>query len=277
MAEGSDGRLHRSLVSLPCRIFGSTACLTPDSTGVIKVDPPWKVKAKKAASLALVQKNRLGLGGTLSLSSNIPVGLGLGSSTSDVTAAIRASADALDESFSAAEIALLAVTAEVASDPIMFNGNAVLFAQREGVVIEDLGGSAPDLEVLGFNIDPARGGIDTLSFAQARYSCWEVEAFRPLIGLLRRAVGSRDASLVGRIASASARINQRFLRKPHLDCLESIVKQVGAVGFQVAHSGTIAGLLFDPSCSRLDIRVRQAQAMLKEMGLGETWRFRSGY
>jgi uncharacterized protein involved in propanediol utilization len=276
VAECKSGRLHRGLVSLPCAIFKTDATFIPDITGVIRVDPAWKVKALRGVHLALDHKKRSRHGGLLQLSSSIPVGWGLGSSTSDVIAAIRAVGDAFDESFTAGEIATLAVQAEAASDSIMFAGNTVLFAHREGIVIEDLGEPVPDLEVLGFNTDPTGVGIDTLRFSPARYSWWEIEAFRPLIGLLRRAIRTRDALLIGQVASASAEINQRFLPKPHFETLKTVVRSTGAVGFQVAHSGTIAGLLFDSGSSGLEVRIQQARTMLAGIGVNQTWRFHTG-
>jgi uncharacterized protein involved in propanediol utilization len=93
--------------------------------------------------------------------------------------------------------------------------------------------------------------------------------------LLRRAVNVQDSSLIGSVASASARMNQRFLPKPHFDHLEQMVERVGAVGLQVAHSGTVVGMLFDPRVAELDERIRCAQALLRELGVAKTWRFRT--
>jgi uncharacterized protein involved in propanediol utilization len=131
----------------------------------------------------------------------------------------------------------------------------------------------PALEVLGFNTDPH--GVDTLTFPPARYTWWEIEAFRPLVGLIRRAAYSQDPALVGQAASASARINQRHLPKPRFDQLEAVVEAVGALGLQVAHSGTLVGLLFDPADPLLDERINEAQALLAEMTFDTTWRFTS--
>src|SRR6185295_10062531 len=103
-------------------------------------------------------------------------------------------------------IADLAVRAEIASDPLMFGDRVVLFAHREGHIIEDLGDCLPPLEVVGFNTDPHGNGINTLAYKPARYSWWDIEAFRAIIGLMRRAVQTQSSQLVGRVASASARI-----------------------------------------------------------------------
>jgi uncharacterized protein involved in propanediol utilization len=239
------------------------------------VEPAWKIKAQKAAALVLEYYGLENWGGAIQIFSNIHVGWGLGSSTSDVTATIRAVSDAFNKKPDPTEIAILAVKAERASDSIMFNGNAVLFASREGFVVEGLAGAVPVLEVLGFNTDPTGVGIDTLNFSPAHYSWWEIEAFRPLLGLLRRAVHTQDVRLVGQVASASALINQRFLPKPHFEELNAVVKETGSVGLQVAHSGTTVGLLFDPNDPATPVGIRKAEKLIARMGLTETWRFQT--
>ncbi|MGH9938123.1 MAG: kinase [Blastocatellia bacterium] len=273
--ESSAGRLQRGLVSLPCHIFKSEAEFFPDATGGVRVDPAWKIKARKAAELTLARYEKGHCGGLLKVWSNTPVGWGLGSSTSDVTAAIRAVADAFNERLSPREIARLAVKAEIASDSIMFGESAVLFAQREGVVIEELGGPLPPLEVLGFNTEPGGSGIDTLSFRPARYSWREIESFRPLIGLLRRAVATQNPRLIGQVAIASAEINQSHLPKPRFESLKEVMRKVGAVGLQVAHSGIVMGLLFDPKDEKNERRVQAARKLVAEMNFDEVWRFRT--
>ncbi len=273
--ETSRGRLRRGLVSLPCSIFKSEARFTPDSLGVVKVEPVWKVKARKAVELTLARYGKTRTGGILRVRSNTPVGWGLGSSTSDVTAAIRAVADAFDDRLSERDIAALAVMAETASDSTMFSENTVLFAQREGIVIEQFDGVLPPLEVLGFNTDPAGTGIDTLDFVPVRYSWREIESFRPLVGLLRQAILAQDARLVGQVATASADINQQHLPKPGYQSLKQIMTRTGALGLQVAHSGTVVGLLFDPYDEHKETRLSDARRMIAEMGFEDVWRFRT--
>ncbi|HVG21893.1 MAG TPA: hypothetical protein VNI02_22850 [Blastocatellia bacterium] len=271
----AEGRLHRALISLICDARGSQAKYHPSGDNILNVNPVWKVKARRAAELTLDHLNIRHRGGLLTIKSNIPVGWGLGSSTSDVTAAIRAVADAFGERLPSRCIAQLAVKAEVASDPLMFGDRAVLFAHREGNVIEDFGECLPPLEVVGFNTDPNGNGIDTVTYRPARYDWWDIEAFRAMIGLMRKAVQVQASHLVGRVASASARINQRHLPKPYFDRLERLADDVGAVGIQVAHSGTVAGFLFDPRDANTQQQIECSQALLAEMGFGLTCRFRT--
>ena len=273
--EGADGRLKRVLVSIPCGIFKSEVRFIPNGSDVVEVEPKWKIKSCRAVELTLSSLGKRNCGGKLQIRSDIPVGWGLGSSTSDVTAAIRATANALNEPLTPYKIAALAVRAETACDSTMFGERLVLFAQREGIVVEDFRNSLPKLEVLGFNTSSNGNGIDTIAFPPARYSWWEIEAFRPMVGLLRRAIYLRSPQLLGQVASASATINQHYLPTSHFRELKEISKEVGAVGLQVAHTGTIAGLLFDPADPAKEKRVEQAQTLLTTLGIKHMWVFQT--
>jgi uncharacterized protein involved in propanediol utilization len=257
-------------------MFNSEAFFRPDTTGVVSVDPIWRIKAKRAAEVTLVALDAEAMGGSLRVRSNVPTAWGLGSSTSDVTSTIRAVAEAMRVKLTGEAIAKLAICAEAASDPLMLGERAVLFGHRSGVVIEDFGGSLPQLEVLGFNTDPANKGVNTLKLKPARYSWWEIEAFRPLVGLLRQAVLTQNPRLVSRVASASARINQRHLRTPKFDHIEKLADEAEAIGVQVAHSGTVAGLLFDPADANNAERINCARAKLQEFHFNSIWHFHTG-
>lgn len=281
----SCGRLHRGLVSLPCGFKRSLATFYPTKYDTVTVTPSWKFKARRAVELTLryVKDTNSELaggsevrGGHLQIQSNIPLKWGLGSSTSDVTATINATADAFGVAIRPDLIARIAVQAEIASDSLMFGERAILFAQREGIILEDFCGYIPRLVVLGFNTDPTGAGVDTLASPPARYEWWEIEAFRPLIGLLRQAIKQQSLLLIGKIASASARIHQRHLPKPYFDKIERLCEEVGALGLQVAHSGTIVGILFDGEDNDLEHRIFHGERKLSEIGFDSTWRFNTG-
>jgi uncharacterized protein involved in propanediol utilization len=269
-------RLVRGLVTFPRLELVARARYVPRAGHDLVVKPAWKTKARRAAAAALTALGYAGWGGELQLTDAIPIGYGFGSSTSDVVAAIRAVSDAFGRRLRAREVARLAVDAEVASDSTMFEDRTVLFAQREGCVIEDLGPPSPGVEVLGFNLDLQGRGVSTLELEPARYSWREVQAFRPLLGLLRAAIRLNDIGFLCRVATTSARINQSHLPKPHFDRIEALMEGVGASGLQVAHSGTILGLMFEPRLPELEARIAEAEAKVRELGVHEIWRFRSG-
>ncbi|MVT55919.1 GHMP kinase [Bradyrhizobium yuanmingense] len=263
--EDMNGFLHRGLVSLPCRQLKSKARFRANNAEKICATPHHCQKAARAAELALQKFARTRTGGHLAIESNIPVGRGMGSSTADVLASILAVLDYLDVQPSPASIMQVAVNAETACDSTLFSQQAVLFAHREGIVIEAFRNSLPPIDYISIDTTPDQT-VDTLAFEPAQYSSAEIETFRPLRGLLRRAISTSDVGLLGRVSTASARINEKFLRKPRLQDIEAIGVRYGAVGIQVAHSGTVAGLMFDPTNRKTAANMERATHDLKSEG-----------
>lgn len=208
-------------------------------------------------------------GGQLEITSDIPRGIGMGSSTSDVTATIRAVADYHGVALSREAVGALAVRAECASDSIMIDDRVVLFGHRDGEVLETLGHRLPPLVVVGCNTEPG-ARVETLRFRPADYHDDEIAAFRVLRAGLRRAIATGDVPLLGRVATASARINQRFLPKPPLTALLDLCHRLGGCGVQVAHSGTVAGVIFDPARPGTAAAVSRCLAGIQRLGLTVT-------
>jgi uncharacterized protein involved in propanediol utilization len=271
-----DGRLEHGLVTLPCTLFGTQARFRPLPHGPLTVEPRDRPRARLAARLTLDALGRTGWGGSIRIEGNVPLQWGCGSSTTDVLAVIRAVADAFDAPLEPAWIARLSVASETASDSLMYGPErAVLFAQRRGSMLLDLGGPLPPVRVLGFNTEDDRG-VPTLGLPPIPYSAWEIEAFQPILGLLRRAVEQQDPVLLGRVATASTEINQRHRPKRFMPELLHLRRDCGAVGVQVAHSGTVAGLLFAPGRDA-DERVEHARAGLERLGLRQSWEFSTDF
>ena len=270
------GRLFRGSVTLPCHIFGSqTSFLPKKDSHKIVVEPEWKIKSKKAAELTFEYLGVDDVGGRLVVKSNTPLRLGLGSSTSDVNASILSVANSLGVVLSPATIASIAVRAEIATDAIIFGERAVLFGHRDGKVFEDLGGNFPPMEVIGFNSDPDGEGVDTLAFPPAEYSWQEIEMLRPLVGLMRRAIHEQSPKFVGRVSSASAEINQKFLLTKNFEKIRCIVKDIDAAGLQVSHSGTVVGIIFNPNDVDKEQKIQRGLSLLKRIGYTDVWRFRT--
>jgi uncharacterized protein involved in propanediol utilization len=268
----SEGQLEHALVTLPCPLFHARARFRPLRSGPLTVEPADRVRARTAARLTLDALGRAGWGGSLRLEGNVPLRWGCGSSTADVLAAVRAVAAAFGAELPPEWIARLTVAAETASDSLMFPPErTVLFAQRRGSLLLDLGGPLPPVRVLGFNTEEGRG-VETLAVPPMPYSAWEAEAFRVVLGLLRRAVERQDAALLGRVATASTVITQRHRPKRHMPQIRRLARETGALGVQVAHSGTVAGLLFDPGPGTAE-RIARARAGLARLGVHESWEF----
>jgi uncharacterized protein involved in propanediol utilization len=268
----ADGTPEHGLVTLPCSLFRTRARFRPLRAGPLTVEPGDRTRARMAARLTLDALGYTGWGGSIRIEGNVPLQWGCGSSTTDVLTVIRAVADAFGVELAPAWIARLAVASETASDSLMYGvDRAVLFAQRRGTLLLDLGGPLPRVRVLGFNTEGDRG-VATLALPPIPYSSWEVEAYRAILGLLRRAVEQQDPVLLGHVATASTRINQRHRPKRRMPEMLEVAREVGALGIQVAHSGTVAGLLFEPGADA-PARMAEARARIAALGLGDAWEF----
>ncbi|EPH46701.1 GHMP kinase [Streptomyces aurantiacus] len=271
------GRRRAGLVTLPMTALGTRAEFVrrPEAPDVTVV-PADRTKALRAATYAMAEcamycQEPL-CGGELRLTGDIPVGLGMGSSSSDVIAAVRAVADAFGVRLAPEVVARLAVRAERASDPLMLDGRPLLFAQREGRVLEELGAALPPAVVVGCALGGGRP-VDTLALPAHGYDDEDVRAYERLRDVLRSAVATADPVLLGHVATESARRGQRILPHEEFGELTAIAGRVGAVGVQVAHSGNVAGLLFDPAAPDLRGRLRRCSQALTAAGIPVTYTF----
>jgi uncharacterized protein involved in propanediol utilization len=268
----ADGALEHGLVTLPCSLFATRARFRPLRSGPLTVEPGDRSRARTAARLTLDALGRTGWGGSIRIEGNVPLRWGCGSSTTDVLSTIRAVADAFGVVLEPEWIARISVAAETASDSLMYGPErAVLFAQRRGCKLLDLGGPLPPVRVLGFNTEMDHG-VETLALPPIPYSVWEIEAFQPMLGLLQRAVERQDAGLLGRVATASTVITQRHRPKRDMPLVLRLAREVGAAGTQVAHSGTVAGFLFDPADDPAG-RIAHARRGLQRLGVLHSWEF----
>ncbi len=242
------GHLKRALVTLQCPEWKSYATFHPSlrQADITCTAGMWKARRAAIFSMTEFSTDRSPvIGGRVEICSDVPRGIGMGSSTADVTAAIRAVADFHGVTPTAEEIGRIAVQAESASDPIMIDDRVVLFSHREGSVLESFGRQLPSMVVVGCDADPGTGSIDTIALPPAAYSEADIDSFRSLRSELRAAVATGDVARLAQVATSSALISQRFLPKSAFGFLLDLCGRVGGHGVQVAHSGTVAGVIFD--------------------------------
>lgn len=235
------------LVTCPIDMY-STVKVELNKSGALKAGEGL-AKVKQAVAEVLVYLNRPELGAVINVKSDIPKGKGMASSTADIAAACAATASALGTILSPEEIARIALRIEP-TDGIMFHGIA-LFDHVKGQVCRVLG-SAPDLEVVIVDLG---GTVDTLQFNSNK----EIDRLnqskeREVKTALEKVVNAFQVAdnesfthacpKIGDAATLSAFANQQMLNKPGLENLLNICKQFGGYGINVAHSGTVVGLLF---------------------------------
>jgi L-threonine kinase len=261
------------LITLPVDLW-SEVRVRLDESGRVDVNPPHKVKTRAAVRRAL---DGLGLpeaGAQVAVTSALPEGKGMASSTADVVAVCRAAARAAGRTLTGGAISRIARGIEP-SDGVMYPG-AVAYNHRRCALIERLG-PLPPFHVL---IVDSGGTVDTLAFNRRPkdYTPGEMSMIAQAYEWAAAGVRRGDRTLIGRAATLSARVNQRILPKPHLGELIAIAEAHGAYGVNVAHSGTVAGLLFDPGveadAARAVEAIRQAlgpEAALLTTGTVDAW------
>ncbi len=268
--------IQRALVSMPCPTFWSEVTIVlycVNHRRSLRVQPETKTKVRRAVELALDAIGAADVSASIVVRSNIAASRGYGSSTADVTAAIKAVLSALQHSLPIERVAELAVSAEGASDGTLWK-RPVLFAHHRGCVVEDFGEPLPPMRVLAFETVAGGEGVDTLALTPARYDEAELAQFGLLRSRLRRALETRDVAALGAVASASTRINQRHLAIAELADFEGLAHHCQAAGMQVAHSGDVASFLFDCDPRRQQ-HIEVAEAELRSRGL-KPWQFAVG-
>jgi L-threonine kinase len=166
----------------------------------------------------------------------------MASSTADVAGAIEATCMALGYEISPHRVAELALAIEP-TDGSMFPG-IVLFDHRQGGLYQPLGIPPPiNIIVLDFGKE-----VDTIAFNRHDHTSL-LQALEPQMNksleMVCYGLTHSDPTAVGQGATLSARLNQQILFKPHLEPVISLASDVGALGVNVAHSGTVIGILLD--------------------------------
>jgi L-threonine kinase len=226
------------LVTFPVAVW-SRARVVLNESGIV-IGPAEKPKAKRMASLVLQRLGLTDVGASLEIHCGIPEGRGMASSTADIVATARAVCDATALTLEPGEIAELAIEIEP-SDGVMWEG-VVAFNHRQGRLLRQLG-ALPPMRILGVDLG---GSVDTIQFNRRPKDYTPAERRACQEALEQVALGIQHGSLrqLAEACTLSARIHQRVLPKPELADLISVVEAAGGVGVNVAHSGTVVGLLF---------------------------------
>jgi len=244
---GDKDGLHRILISLPAPELHSNATFKVSGGRELTIIPQWKQKSLKAFQLAWLHFSSTAPRGTLSIQSNIPVSRGMGSSTADCVAAIRAAALFWNCELPQEQIAMLAHRAECFSDATMVEDRLVVFQHCEGRIHEYLEGAIPNLQLLVVEPKVGRRTIDTDLLVRPKYSEAEIRQFSECLVRFRHAVATNDLREIACIARISARINHKYHPKQRAVEIERIAAESNALGVAVAHSGDIQILLFHPA------------------------------
>ncbi|WP_110952938.1 GHMP family kinase ATP-binding protein [Anaerosinus massiliensis] len=242
------------LVTCPIDLY-SAATILPQK----KIAPRLGRKSQLAISKVLEYlKINMPFDSFIKISSSLPKGKGMASSSADIAAICKAIALFFDRNLTLDEIAFIAASIEP-TDGIFYEG-IVKINHLTGTCQEFLG-NPPAMLIALFDLG---GSIDTLSFNRRT----DLEALNTkkeshilqALDLVRKGIRTHDTRLIGQGTTLSALANQETLYKPGLESMIKIAENCGAVGVNIAHSGTIIGILFD---------LEQAEGLSKSIDLAK--------
>ena len=260
-APGTCGELAQGMlrgdhvqVTCPIDLYSTASVELLEGTGKV-CGPEDSPKARRGIELALAFFERADVDARLRLQSPLPRGKGMGSSTADVAAAVVATAEALSVHISPDDVARIALKVEP-SDGLMLPGIA-LFDHRDGKVAQLLG-PAPAMRVLVLDFG---GTVPTVSFNAVDRTV-ALKRLEPrltkALDLITEGLRIGDVDLIGRGATLSAQLHQRVLPKPQLSQVLEFAQDMSAAGVNVAHSGTVLGVLLSDDGTLADRAVQKA-------------------
>lgn len=243
-APGSCGELVQGL--LDGQNFLITCPISWYSRVQVDLDQEHTLKIKYRKTQMAVEKTLQLFGQhrqfTFSIKSDLPHGKGMASSSADIAAACVATARALSRQITAKDIEKIALSIEP-TDGIFYKG-IVAFGHLSGYPNEYLGQALP-IQILVFDTG---SGIDTLSFNKRPdldgLNRLNAPQIKKAYDMVKTGFSEHNPALIGQGATISAFANQSILYKAQLQSIYDIAMDNGALGVNVAHSGSVVGVLF---------------------------------
>lgn len=212
-----------------------TVSVTRD--GSIKI--PGGLEKAGAAAKKTLELIGIPHGVEIEIKSDIPRGKGMASSTADIAAVVVAVSELFASPVSVKAIAGIALSIEP-TDGTFFDG-IVAFDHLGGRMFEKVGDALP-LEIIV--LEPPEF-LDTVAFNKKKRRAAGAEELlvKEAFEMAVQGIRAKDLRLVGEAATLSSILNQRLLAKPVLNNVIDACKRKGGLGVNVAHSGTVMGML----------------------------------
>ena len=178
---------------------------------------------------------------SLNIKSQIPIGKGMASSTADIGATIKATLSMLNKTLTGEEISKLAVKIE-ATDSLLLNQHSI-FNPLTADIKKYLGGINDAKVVI---LEPS-DILDTKSIRMTpnykTYKMQNKEIIKKSFELLDEGLAKNDLNLIGKACTYSGLVNENIHKKPFLEKIIDISDKYGCYGVNIAHSGTVIGIL----------------------------------
>ena len=191
---------------------------------------------------------------SIDINSEIPISKGMASSTADIGATIKAALNLIGKNLDEYEISRLATEIEP-TDSIYIKENTI-FNPLDANVIKKLGildtGKVLILEpneTLSTKYIRKRENYNKLK-KQNKYI---IEyAFK----LLEEGIKKKDLNLIGQACNISSIANENIHKKKYLNEIMDISNEYGAYGVNIAHSGTVIGILLESDMNEEIIKAK---------------------
>ncbi|AKL93574.1 L-threonine kinase PduX [Clostridium aceticum] len=178
----------------------------------------------------------------LQIESAIPIAKGMASSTADLAATAVATANYLGKNISEEEVAKLCIKIEP-TDSTVFS-SITLFDHLKGSFTKQYG-NIPKCKVL---LLEGKEKIDTIDFRKTDRSSYLREnekEMKKALQCFEEGIKNNSLKQIGKAATISAFANQSILYKEGLEEINALSEKLGAYGINVAHSGSVIGILYN--------------------------------
>lgn len=180
---------------------------------------------------------------SLNINSNIPIGKGMASSTADIGATIKATLSILNKYLDNEEISRIASEIEP-TDSILLYKNSI-FNPVNGQVKKYLSTLSNGRVII---LEPDEILETSIIRSNPNYLDIKLEnksIINKSFNLLEEGLREQDLKLIGKACTLSSLANENIHKKPYLNEIIEISNKMGAYGVNIAHSGTVIGILID--------------------------------
>ena len=180
---------------------------------------------------------------SLDLKSNIPIGKGMASSTADIGATIKATLSILNKKLNDEEISLIASEIEPTDSIILYKNS--IFNPVNGRVKKYLSSFDNGRVII---LEPKEILETKIIRSNPNYLNIKLEnksIIKKSFNLLEKGLENNDLKLIGEACTLSSLANENIHKKPYLNEIIEISQNMNAYGVNIAHSGTVIGILID--------------------------------
>ena len=180
---------------------------------------------------------------SLDLKSNIPIGKGMASSTADIGATIKATLSILNKKLNDEQISLIASEIEPTDSIILYKNS--IFNPINGSVKKYLSSFDNGRVII---LEPKEILETKIIRSNPNYLNIKLEnksIIKKSFNLLEKGLKNNDLKLIGEACTLSSLANENIHKKPYLNEIIEISQSMNAYGENIAHSGTVIGILID--------------------------------